>query len=270
MSYRSKIRMSIGWVYPIGILTSYVIGIAEWAIRSYYIRNGSDISQIPVFTYLIVALFFVALGILQLIKYRNWIYPVLGLLIGLATFQASFAMGSDTEIFKFTYFLTIVVIILFVVINWKTIYSHERFEANSRRLFRLASERIFEAGDGYTERHYAAGQIKSDKDELLGFVRFLHGTYIIRPFYYENYISLAFSMNTSLLVIKEPSVVSHIILEYNGNIKVKISEQDYRDYKERLSFDQLCSSMANVFIRFLDYYQKGLESRIVTELKSVR
>jgi maltose-binding protein MalE len=77
-------------------------------------------------------------------------------------------------------------------------------------------------------------------------------------------------MNTSLLVINEAASVSHIILEYSGNIKVKISEKDYRDYKERLSFDQLCSSMADIFVRFLDYYQKGLESRIVTELKSAR
>jgi hypothetical protein len=270
MAYRSKIRMSIGWIYPIGILISYIIGIAEWAIRANYIRKGSDINQIPVFTYSIVALFFAALGIVQLIKYRNWIYLVLGLLIGLATFQVPFAMEHDTGVFKFTYLLTIVVFILFVVFNWNTIYSHERFEANSRRLFRLASERIFETGDGYTGRHYMAGQIKSGKDELLGFVRFFHGNYITRPFYYENYVSLAFSMNTSLMVIDMPSAVSHIILEYNGNIKVKISEQDYRDYKERLSFDQLCTSMADVFVRFLDYYQKGLESRIVTELKSAK
>jgi hypothetical protein len=75
-------------------------------------------------------------------------------------------------------------------------------------------------------------------------------------------------MNKSLMVINEPTEVSYITLDYQGRITVRISEKDYRDFTERLSFDQLCSSMAEVFIRFIEYHQKGLESRIISELKS--
>jgi len=270
MSYRSKIKMSVGWIYPIGIFSSYVVAIIEWTIRDYLQKKGFDIGQMPYFTFLLVGLFFMVMGILQWFRYRNWIYPVLGFLVGIATIQASFAMPGHFNTLKATYFLNFFLIVLFVVVNWHSLYGQERFEANSRRLFRLAAERLYETSDGYTERPYSAGKIDSTKDELLGFVRFLHGNYIVRPFYLEDTISITFSMNTSLLVIHDPSEVSQVILGHDGTVVVKIAEKDYRDYRERLSFDQLCASMANVFIRFMDYYQKGLESRIISELKSAR
>ena len=270
MSYRSKIKMSVGWIYPIGILTSYLIAIIEWVIRNYLQQKGYETGQVPYFTFLLVGLFFVALGILQWFRYRNWIYPVLGILMGIATSQASFAIQGHFETLKVTYFLNFFIIVLFIIVNWSSFYGHERFELNSRRLFRLAAERLYETSDGFTGRPYSAGKINITKDELLGFVRFLHGNYIVRPFYLEETVSITFSMNTSLLVIHDPSEVSQVILGHDGTVVVKITEKDYRDYRERLSFDQLCASMANVFMRFLDYYQKGLESRIVTELKSAR
>ena len=270
MIYHSKIKMSMGWIYPIGILSAYILGISEWALRSYLRSEGTEIAQIPLFTYWIVGIFFFAMGILQWFRYRNWIYPVLGLLVGNLTIQASFAMEYHTEIMKITYFFGLIVLVLFVVLNWQTIYSQERFELNSRRLFRLAAERIFQTGNGFTERHFSAGKLECTKDELLGFVRFMHGNYITRPFYLDDNISLAFSMNKSLLVIHDPVEVSHVIIDYNGNISVKISAKDYHDYRERFSFDQLCSNMSTVFIRFFEYYRNGLESRIISELKSAR
>jgi hypothetical protein len=270
MSYRSKIRMSMGWIYPIGILTAYILAMIEWALRSYLKTAGYEIGQMSYYTFWLVGLFFFILGIMQWFRYRNWIYPVLGFLMGLITIQASIAMTGHYNTLKATYFLNIFIIVLFVVVNWRSLYGQERFEINSRRLFRLAAERLYETSDGFTERPYSAGKIVSTKDELLGFVRFLHGNYIVRPFYLEDTISIAFSMNTSLMVIHDPSEVSQVILGHDGTVVVKIAEKDYRDYRERLSFDQLCASVANVFIRFMDYYQKGLESRIISELKSAR
>jgi hypothetical protein len=271
MTYRSKIRMSIGWVYPIGIFTSYIFLFFEFEIRRILTHSGVNVVGIPYLTIILVALFFILLGIIQWFRYRNWIYPVLGFLIGITTAQVAFIFpGYHSGVIKLTYFSCFFIIILFVLINWNSFYSHERFELNSRRLFRLASERIYQTGNGFTERPFSAGRIEYSNDELLGFVRFLQGNYVARPFYYESYICLSFSMNTSLVVIKEGTEVSHVNLGYDGSITVKISDKDYRDYRERLSFDQLCASMAEIFTRFIDYYKNGLESRIISELKSAR
>jgi len=272
MNYKSKIRMSIGWIYPIGIFSSYILLFLEFELRQTLRQSGNEVWGVPYITIILVALMFIVLGIIQWFKYRSWIYPVLGFLMGVTTGQVSFIFPNYVEpgIFKLTYFICFILIILFILINWNSFYSHERFEINSRRLFRLASERIYRTDNGYTGRPFSGGRVESSRDELLGFSRFLHAKYIARPFYLEDCICLAFSMNKSLIVVEEPSEVSHIILDHNGEIRVKISEKDYNDYRERLSFDQLCSSMANVFIRFLDYYQKGLEGRIIIELKSAK
>jgi hypothetical protein len=77
-------------------------------------------------------------------------------------------------------------------------------------------------------------------------------------------------MNKSLMVVEDPSEVSYVTMDSRGNISVKISEKDYRDYRHSFSFDQLCVSMAGVFTRFLEYYKNGHESRILSELKSAR
>jgi hypothetical protein len=272
MSYRSKIRMSIGWIYPIGIFSSYIMLFLEFELRRMLRQEGNEVLGVPYITIILVALMFIVLGIIQWFRYRNWIYPVLGFLMGITTAQASFVFPdyNDPGIFQLTYLICFILIILFILINWNSIYGHERFEMNSRRLFRLASERIYRTDDGYTERPYSGGKTECTRDELLGFVRFLHGNYIVRPFYYESYVCLSFSMNTSLIVINEGKEVSHVIIGYDGSVTVKVSDKDYRDYRERLSFDQLCASLSDIFTRFMDYYKKGLESRIMVELKSTK
>lgn len=264
--------MSIGWVYPIGIFSSYILLLLEFELRQLLLKEGYDVWQVPYITIILVALMFIILGIIQWFRYRNWIYPVLGFLMGITTAQVSFIFPNYDEpgIFILTYFLCFILIILFILINWNSFYSHERFEINSRRLFRLASERIFKTDNGYTERPYSGKKVDCTRDELLGFVRFLHGNYVIRPFYYESHICLSFSMNTSLVVIHEGKEVSHVIIGYDGSVTVKVSDKDYRDYRERLSFDQLCASLADIFTRFLEYYKNGLDSRIMIELKSVK
>ena len=272
MRYRSKIRMSIGWIYPIGIFSSYILLLLEYELRRVLRQGGYDSWGIPYITIILVSLVFIILGIVQWFRYRNWIYPVLGFLMGITSAQASFIFPDydNAGIIGLTYFICFILIILLIIINWSSLYHHERFEINSRRLFRLAAERIIETSDGFTERPYSAGSIEATKDELLGLSRYLHANFIVRPFYVEDSISLAFSMNKSLMVVEDPSEVSHVTMDSRGNISVKISEKDYRDYRQSLSFDRLCVSMAGVFTRFLEYYKNGHESRILSELKSAR
>jgi hypothetical protein len=270
MSYQSKLRWSIGLYYPVVIFSSYIFAILEIAFRKYLHNQGVDISTHPYFTYLLVGLFFILMGVIQWYKYKLWINPVLGFIIGILCFQAPFGFGSGFSIFKITYAITFLIMVLFVIINWRAFYSQERFEINSRRLFRLAAELNNETGDGFTERPFSAGKAEFTKDELQGFSRFLNGRFVAKPFYYEDRIFLAFSMNKSLVMLDDPKEVSYAAFDYNGNVSVAISEKDYRQYVARFNFDRLCDSLAVVFKRFLEYYRQGLEQRIITELKGAR
>lgn len=181
--------MSIGWVYPIGILSTYILFVMEYFLRRYLVEAGYYLPRMPVISVMLVSLFFIILGIIQWFRY---------------------------------------------------------------------------------ERPFAGGKIDASREELLGFTRFLHGSSIIRPFYLEKHVALAFSMNKSLVVTGDPREVSHVRINYDGTLAVIVSEKDYRDYREHLSFDQLCDSMSKVFIRSFEYYRAGFEARIITELKSAR
>jgi len=271
MSSHSKLRWSTGLYYPVVIFSSYILAIIEIVIRKALTGDGYPVSHFPYFTYFFVGLFFIGMGIYQWYRYRVWIYPVLGIVLGIFCFQAPFAIhGSGYSIFKAGYFITFLIMVLFIIVNWNSFYSQERFEVNSRRLFRLAAELIRDTSGGFTERPYSAGKLTVSKDELLGFSRFLNGKYVVRTFHLEDRIYFSFSMNKSLVNLEDPKEVSHIVIDFNGNISVAVAEKDYRDYVNRFSFDQVCSSMAVIFERFLGYYRQGLEARIITELKTAR
>ena len=55
-----------------------------------------------------------------------------------------------------------------------------------------------------------------------------------------------------------------------GNITVNISEADYLAFREDFDFDRLCSSLADVFVDFLDMHRKGQDTRIVDRLDAMK
>ncbi len=270
MSNRSKLRMSVGLFYPIAMISCYIIAIAEWGIRSWLIRDGMDINQMPFLTYYICGAFFFGMGIFQWFKYRLWVYLVIGILVGFLCVQGPTMITNSYFFPKASYFITLFALALFVILNWSTLYGQERYEINSRRLFKLGAELIVETADGFTDRPFSAGEIKASQDELLGFSRFLEGKYVARVFHEERTIFLTFSLNRSLLTVINPKEVSHISINESGVMTVFITESDYRQYRKTYNFNQLCQSIGEVIKRFMEYYEQGLENRIITELKTAR
>ncbi len=269
MIIKSKLKGSFGRIYPIAILITYVLTISEYMIRQSFNKHGYELPLAPIYSVIALGIFFVVMGFIQLFKYSLWVYPVLGILCGIST-SLSMAHYINSFFTVEMYVIAIIVVILFIVLNWNVLYSQEKLEANARRLFKLAAELIYETSDGFTERPFSAGKAEFSKDELLGFARFMNGKYFVKSFYFNNMVYLAFSLNQSAVNVSDPKLISHVLFDKEGNISVSISEKDYRQYRERINFNQLCGSVGNVFKRFLEYYKNGNEARIITELKTAR
>jgi hypothetical protein len=94
------------------------------------------------------------------------------------------------------------------------------------------------------------------------------GKKIAKSIIQEKAIILTFSMGISPLKEPDLQLLSYASFDNEGNISIHISEYDYNRFKEELTFDQLCQSLGDVFKRFVEYYTKGLENRIIVELKS--
>ena len=61
-----------------------------------------------------------------------------------------------------------------------------------------------------------------------------------------------------------------VSIGFDGNVAVNLSQEDYLDYRQDLSFDQLCASLANLFIEFLDLFRKGQGVRIMDRLDALQ
>ena len=269
MLYKSKLKGSFGRIYPISLIIIYILCLIEIFIR-WLIREEWFLTLTPQFSFFIAGLFFIITGFIQLRRYQLWVYPLLGLFLGSGCFLAIFIVPGPPTMLGIFYFINILIIALIIVTNWSLLSSQERYEANARRLFKLAVEVISETSNGYTERPFPAGKVAISKEELAGFIRFVNGKYIARAIYEKGLIFLVFSLNKSVLKVEDPSEVSYIKFSEVGEVSVKISEKDYQKYNASFNFNQLNEKMASLFIRFLDYYKAGNENRILSELKNAR
>ncbi len=272
MLIRSKLKGPIGRIYPLAIVSAYVLGICEFLIRRMLEKEFPGIAIGPIYTIILLSLFFFIMGLYQWFRYRLWVYPVVGFLATTSTFQSlsNYHLFHIPYLHPEGYFINIFLVIIFVIFFWPTFAGAERFETNARRLLKLAAELFYDTSDGYTDRPFSAGTTRYTSEELMGFARFVNGKFIARSYYKENCVYLGFSLGKSPVIAQDPTEISYVRLDHEGNITVSISAFDYRQYREKFSFDQLCASIGNIFKRFLEYYKDGNEVRIITELKTAR
>lgn len=246
----------MGSVYPIALISTYIFALLE------ILLTGK-----PLYSIIFFGAFFIVIGIIQYDRYRVAAYLYLGILTGTSTWH-SLIYTLAPEGTPITFFIHILVVVLFIILFWSKLSAQERLFSNARRLFKLASGLINETDGGFTERPYSIGKVEISDKDLKGFINFMEGKFVTKSYVRDNVFHLGFSMGISPLVVSDPLEISYVRIDSERNLSVGISSFDYKQYKEKLSFDQLCFSLAEVFERFLEYYKQGNEARIISEVKS--
>ena len=144
-----------------------------------------------------------------------------------------------------------------------------------RGVFELASQSVELTSSGFTDRPKPSGKTTYSESELLGFAKFLQQNLVAMSFREETKIVFVpVKMGDEFSFVFSPKRFkadrSWVAFDYVGNITVCISKKDYLDYKEELSFDQLCDNLGKLFIDFMEYYKKGEEERILFKLHEVK
>lgn len=257
MIKRSKLRGPIGRIGPYAVAVFLVLGMIE----SIATRN------VP-YSAFVFGCFFIVMGVIEYSRTKLITYLVLGLLWGTGTWH-SIARFLVSFLSVETYISHVIVSFGALAMTWPVLFGNEKLESNARKLFNLAAEHVHETLNGFTDRPFSAAKTEYERDEITGFARFLGGERIVKSIIQQEVVILAFSMGIS--PIKEPDLqrLSYVRFDSDGNVSVHISEYDYKRFKEELTFDQLCASLGDVFIGFLENYKKGMDSRIIVELKSV-
>ena len=213
---------------------------------------------------------FIIWGVAQSLRTRLVYYAVFGVLCGLGAWHYELAVHAVTVLSIPTFALHLIVIVAMLLLwGMKVMNQQEQLETHARRIFEQAAGQVEDAADGFTGRPYVIGKAGYSKEEIQSFARFLDASRIVKARIEKDKTILMFSMTTSPLSRLPLEKVSHISFDPSGNIAVQISKADYRQYKEQLTFDQLCAALADLFKQFLKYFREGKENRILTELGGV-
>ena len=142
-------------------------------------------------------------------------------------------------------------------------------------IFELAALPVEEISDNFTARPRPAGQIPVSKTEMIRFVEFMTRNLIAFAFREENRVVFVLTLPGNdlpyLLGIKKDYLEdTWVAIDYQGNITVNITEEDYLLFKMDLDFDQLCQSLGDLFQDFLELSKQGQESRIIDRMNALR
>ena len=144
-----------------------------------------------------------------------------------------------------------------------------------REILEMAAAPVEETGNGYTSRPLAAGKVDFNKDQILDFAKFAR-----RHLIAVSYIGKDKVVFVPVMMGREFGFImglkndytdeTWVSFDFDGNVTVNISHRDYLEYIENLSFEQLCASLGNLFVEFIEMHQRGEGVRIIDRMDAVR
>jgi hypothetical protein len=224
------------------------------------------------FTFL--ALFFWGFALYTLITFlrtqnANFIIPVLyqvfaGLLI------INWQPGEKTVTGQFASMAVLAFLIWLVYL-----IATKKVKWRGREILEMAAAPIEETGNGYTSRPLAAGKVDFNKEQIMDFARFAR-RHLIAVSYVgkDKIIFVPVMMGREFGFImglkNDYTDETWVSFDFDGNVTVNISHRDYLEYIEALSFEQLCASLGNLFVEFVEMHQRGEGVRIIDRMDAVR
>ena len=255
MENSNKLKWPEGWYVPI-IIFLFLFAIVFEATMTK--RIG--------YTAWAFGAFFIMWGIYDYYRTRVAIFLWIGLLFGTGTWHALLAFEQVKPFSYATYVVHLVAVIFLFVFNWPALRSQRRLGKYAKLIFRQASENVYGNAEGFTNRPFNAGDINIDNKVIQGFAHFLNGKQIAKVVRQKDRILLAFSLGISPQSNPDMEKLSYVSFSKDGQMSVHVCSYDYNRYRRQLTFDQLCAALADLFKRFLNYYQEGKEDRILVEL----
>lgn len=176
--------------------------------------------------------------------------------------------------------LTQTSVILFVctliLLAWLVYLNFTRkLKWRGRELLELAAQNVNSASNSHTDRPLPTGKVDFSEEDLKNFSKFFEKnllglTYkedsriVFMPLKFKNEY---FALYNPRYNYKEKTWVA---ISNSGNVSVNISKQDYLDYKEDLAFEQLCNSLSDIIVEFIELNKAGREVRIIDKMDSIK
>ena len=199
---------------------------------------------------------------------RNPTYtvPLLFYLFGALTF-----LSNDTRAERLVPLFAGAAGVAYIVFLWALFT--RRIKWRYREILELAARPIEGSDDGFTGRPYPAGEAPCTRDELLGFAGFLLKNGIAYPYVERDRAVFVVPRNMLLRLLgleRRYDEATYVSFGFDGNMTVQIAKKDYVQYREELTFDELCRSFAGLFEGFMALYRDGRSDRIILQLDELK
>jgi hypothetical protein len=205
-------------------------------------------------------------GIIARIRNPVYLVPLLFYLFGALTF-----LTNDTRMESLVPVFAGAAVIAYIFFLWALIT--RRIKWRYREILELAARPIEGSDDGFTARPYPAGEASYTNEELAGFGRFLLRNVIAYPYIESDRAVFVVPRNMLprlLGLARGYNDATYVSFGFDGKVAVHIAKKDYKQYREELTFDELCRSFAGLFEEFLGLYREGRSDRIIRRLDELK
>jgi len=251
-----------------GLIPAIVALISAALLGIFY---GKEVS------YTFLAIFFWAFAAYSFITMirtgnANFIVSVLYLFFaGIVIYYEDPAYRGDPPMLMMLAILFLAIFLLWLIYLFAT----KKLKWRGREILELAAAPVEETGNGYTPRPLPSGKTEFNKDQIMEFAGFARRNLIAVSYVGKDkviFVPVRMGREFGFIMGLKNDYTDEtwISFDFDGNVTVNISHRDYLEYKEALSFDQLCASLGNLFIDFIETYHRGEGVRILVRMDDVR
>ena len=173
--------------------------------------------------------------------------------------------------------LTIFFLVLqiFLLVWLIALTATRKLKWRGRDILELAAVPVDDIGNGYTPRPLPAGKTEFSQRQIMEFAEFARRSLIAFAYAGKDKVAFVpvrtgrefgFVMGLNSNYLDE----TWVAFDFEGNVSVNISHTDYLDFTESLAFDQLCTSLGNLFVEFIEMYHRGEGVRILDRLDALK
>jgi len=150
---------------------------------------------------------------------------------------------------------------------------NRKIKWRGREVLELVAAPIQDIGNGYTPRPLPSGKTELTKRQIEEFAEFARRNLIAVTYFGKDkivFVPVMTGRETSFILGLKSDYTDEtwVTFDNDGNISVNISHRDYLEYKESLAFDQLCESLGNLFVEFIEMHNRGEGVRVIDRLNA--
>lgn len=165
------------------------------------------------------------------------------------------------------------VAVLFMIFSAYLMFT-KKLKWKGREIFELSAQNVSIKEGSFTGRPKPITKIDFSLQQIKEFSQFFQKNLFGLTYYSDKqiyFVPVKMGDEYKMLINSQSHILDKTWVSFaeSGEIIVHISKKDYLEYKEDLSFNDLCDNMGNVFIDFIDSYFKNEQIRINDKIDSV-